>query len=1083
MQPPASPTLTPQTTARPHRRMLGHVFIAAGIATLSLATAVIISYAIYHWSGQASHYIAASPRGALIAGGALTFTLLCLAAAYLYARSEKDRRFQALFNSVTEAIGTFDPVTGRLIDFNTSGYRMFGFANRSEVEGKTIDSLSAGTAPYTATDAAGWIRRSFAEGPQTVTWHAKRKDGSLFWIEVNLRPVFFGAKPVILMSARDISDRMTAQSAQRESDERFRTIFTHVNDAVALIDLETDDFIDVNPRVSELFQYGSEELKKIGVAGLFSGAPPGYRLEDARAFLKRAQTGGPATVEWHCRAKDGRLFWLEISLRIASFRDRKVLLLVGRDITERKKNADDLAYHDYILKAVTVGTAAMVGAERLETGITTALGIVGRTMGVDRVLVLEMDENKSRPPSLRFDWQSPTVPLHLDQALLDAGGPIELAAQAEWLAPLYARKPVLTYLHDCSSAVRPILERVGNLSVMLVPIYVGDRLWGSIGIDHCTTARQWREAETETLQTFADLIGVLIVRDRARESLEKSEERFRAVTETALEAIVLADAQGRIEYWNSAATQMLGYTAQEARGKELRALLLSEPGAEPRILPSGTERILPKTGELSIRRKDGTEIPMDVSVSGFTLGDQHYSVSMMRDISDRRRAEAQFYHLERNDPLTGLPNRKVFVEALGQAIARSRREGTKFAVLYLDLDHFKDINDTLGHPTGDALLKIVADRFKGYLRETDMIARFGGDEFAVIQADVHDLTDAAVLAEKLLASAAAPIALNGTELRTGTSVGIAVYGSDSPDAEAILSQADVALYRAKMEGRGIYRFFTEAMDSDVRTRVTLASELRKAIVNGQLFLLYQPQVDGPTGNLVGVEALVRWQHPTRGLLEADAFVGIAETGGLIVPLGRWVLRTACMQMKAWSDAGAAPPLVAVNISAHQLKQPRELEGDVQAILSQTGLVPSQLELELTESTLMQVSREHNEALGRLRKLGIRMAIDDFGTGYSSLDYLRRFPVDRIKIAQVFVQGLPQETSNGAIIRAAIGLARELGIEVMTEGVETEEQAKLIASWGSPQVQGYFFSKPLTPDQLLPILRRHKITLARSSPAT
>lgn len=1068
---------------RPHIGRFGQVWIAAGIAGACVALAGIISYLIFRWSLQTSRLAFSTERSALVTGGAITLIVLGLVAAYVYARVRKDRRFQTLFDSVTEAIATFDPLTGTLIDFNKSGYAMFGFANRSEVEGKTIDSFSAGIAPYTGMDAAGWIRRSFSEGPQTVTWHARRKDGSLFWIEVNLRPVFFGPSPIILMSARDISDHVAAESAQRESEERFRTIFTFVNDALALIDLETDGFIDVNPRVSELFHYDGDELKKIGLAGIFSGAPPGYGLEDARAFLRRSMAGGPTTVEWNCRAKTGQLFWLEISLRVVKFRGRKALLLAGRDITERKKTADDLAYHDRILKAVTVGTAAMVGAEKLETGIPAALGIVGQTMGVDRVLVLEMAENNSRPPSLRFDWQAPNVPVRLDQASLDAGGQVELAAQVEWLAPLYARKPVLTYLESCSSAVRPILERVHNVSMMLVPIYVGDRLWGTIGIDQCTTAREWKEAEIETLQTFADLTGVLIVRDRVQASLRKSEEQFRAVTETALEAIVLADSRGRIEYWNSAAAQLLGYTAQEARGKELRSLLLSEASSASAILPSGAERVLPKIGELSIRRKDGAEIPMDVSVSGFTLGNEHYSVSMMRDISDRRRAEAQFYHLERNDPLTGLSNRKVFVEALGQAIARSRREGTKFAVLYLDLDHFKDINDTLGHPTGDALLKIVAERFKGYLRETDMIARFGGDEFAVIQADVHDLTDAAVLAEKLLAGAAAPISLKGTELRTGTSVGIAVYGADSPDAEAILSQADVALYRAKMEGRGTYRFFTEAMDSEVRTRVTLASELRKAIADNQLLLLYQPQVNASTGDLVGVEALVRWQHPSRGLLEADAFVAVAETSGLIVPLGRWVLRNACMQMKAWSDAGTAPPLVAVNISAHQLRQPRELEGEVQAILSQTGLAPSRLELELTESTLMQVSREHNDSLARLRKLGIRMAIDDFGTGYSSLDYLRRFPVDRIKIAQVFVQGLPQETSNGAIIRAAIGLAKELGIDVITEGVETEEQAKLIASWGSPEVQGYFFSKPLTPDELLPILRQHKMTRGVPSSAT
>jgi EAL domain-containing protein (putative c-di-GMP-specific phosphodiesterase class I) len=294
----------------------------------------------------------------------------------------------------------------------------------------------------------------------------------------------------------------------------------------------------------------------------------------------------------------------------------------------------------------------------------------------------------------------------------------------------------------------------------------------------------------------------------------------------------------------------------------------------------------------------------------------------------------------------------------------------------------------------------------------------------------------------------------------------------------LLSHADVALYRAKSEGRGAYRFFTDAMDVEVRTRVTLSSELRDAIAAGQLFLLYQPEIEIDTGRITGVEALVRWRHPERGVLEPDLFIPVAEKSGLILALGHWVLLEACRQARAWLDAGVAPAAVAVNLSALQFKRPIELENDITAVLAEMGLPPERLELELTESVLMGVSREHNDVLQRLRQRGIRLAIDDFGTGYSSLNYLRRFPADRIKIAQDFVSQIVDEPGSAAIVRATLGLARELGISVVAEGVESEEQLALLRSWGCREAQGFHFARPLTPAELVPLLRKGKIDPSR-----
>jgi diguanylate cyclase (GGDEF)-like protein len=412
----------------------------------------------------------------------------------------------------------------------------------------------------------------------------------------------------------------------------------------------------------------------------------------------------------------------------------------------------------------------------------------------------------------------------------------------------------------------------------------------------------------------------------------------------------------------------------------------------------------------------------------------------------------------------------VFAEALQREIARAHRDGTNFAVLYLDLDHFKDINDTLGHPIGDLLLQSVAERLRASVRETDTVARFGGDEFALIATELRQPTDAAVLAEKVLAIMSEPVSLRNVEVRSGATIGIAVYGPESADAETLLSHADIALYRAKSEGRGTYRFFTEAMDAEVRTEFMLGAELRDAIASNQLYLVYQPQVEIYTGRITGVEALVRWLHPTRGIVSPGQFIPIAEKSGLIVALGRWVMQESCRQMREWLDAGVAPSLIGINLSARQFKAPHQLENDIAAILQETGVPPHKVELELTESVLMDASREHSDVLLRLRRAGFRIAIDDFGTGYSSLDYLRRYPVDRIKIAQQFMID-PAEGSGDVILRAAIALAKELKLEVIVEGVETAKQLQRVKSCGGRDVQGYYFSKPVGADAMMALLRK------------
>jgi diguanylate cyclase len=430
------------------------------------------------------------------------------------------------------------------------------------------------------------------------------------------------------------------------------------------------------------------------------------------------------------------------------------------------------------------------------------------------------------------------------------------------------------------------------------------------------------------------------------------------------------------------------------------------------------------------------------------------------------------------DPLTGLANRRAFLERLALAFAASGRSANPFAVLFLDLDDFKDVNDTLGHAIGDALLQQVVLRLRNTVRPTDLVARFGGDEFAILQADARDPLAAATLAARIVKCLAAPFEIEGHEVRITASIGISPYTADVAGPAAMMMQADLALYRAKGDGRNCFRFHTGELDQQVHLRVTLAEELRLAIGGTELELYYQPLVEIVSGRIVGLEALVRWNHPTRGLIMPSIFIPIAERTGAIVPLGHWVFEEACRQLKQWRDQGIAPQVLAVNVSGVQFKRASELEVDIAASLARWDILPGSIEVELTETVLMEMTQRHGDALERLRKLGVRFAIDDFGTGYSSLKYLTIYPVNRLKIAQELVFRVTTDARNATVVRAAIRLAQELGIEVIAEGLETEAQAKFLISAGCAYAQGYYFSRPVNAGRTTELLQQGKIEFRR-----
>src|ERR1022692_1306193 len=440
-----------------------------------------------------------------------------------------------------------------------------------------------------------------------------------------------------------------------------------------------------------------------------------------------------------------------------------------------------------------------------------------------------------------------------------------------------------------------------------------------------------------------------------------------------------------------------------------------------------------------------------------------------RDITEHKLAEERVQFLAYYDALTGLPNRTLLQDRLAKALACARRQKHKIALLFVDLDGFKDINDSLGHSVGDLLLQEVGERLRKFAREQDTVARVGGDEFLLVLSSVKEIPDAAVAAERLRDAMTAGFVVQGHSLNVGCSIGISIFPEHGADGETLIKNADSAMYSAKNNGRNNFRFFTADMSAQVVERLALENSLRLALDKKQLFLVYQPQMNIATGKITGLEALLRWQHPDLGLVPPDKFIRIAENSGLIMPIGEWVLRTACSQARKWQDEGLPVVSVAVNVSAVQFRQEGFCEL-VRKVLRETGLVPQYLELELTESLLLSNEDVMFSVLQELQALGVRLAIDDFGTGYSSLSYLKKFPVNKLKIDRSFIRYVATNVDDGAITTAIISMAKSLNLKVIAEGVEDEAQMSFLRAHQCDEIQGYYFSKPLAVDKVADKLR-------------
>jgi diguanylate cyclase (GGDEF)-like protein/PAS domain S-box-containing protein len=882
------------------------------------------------------------------------------------------------------------------------------------------------------------------------------KDGRRIQVETAVRPLTAEGKSRLLALVHDISERHRAVEAERESEMRFRNLFEQAQAGMSFVGLD-GKLITVNPAFCQLLGYTEAELRSLSVfdithpddvpktrevlRAMMAGEAPGFRFE--KRFVR----------------KDGQLVWSDINVRLVRDKADKPLHFqtVILDIGDHKWNE--------VLQAARFSvTQALVTSPGWEKAAPHVLQGLCETLDWELAEYWEVDPLRE---SMTFvtSWKRPGR----DTSAYEATAPLVSYRRGEGLAGQVweAGAPVsMTDLATDESPRSVAAVAAGLRGIVGFPVRSGRRVVGMISL-HSWAPRDLSDGLLAVMNDVGSQIGEFVERKRAEVALQDSEKRMRSVLDNVSDGLATIDQAGVIESANPAVVKLFGYLEDELVGQPADILIATtHRSGFINYLQHRLKQDIPVSGahETMGKRKTGSLFPLEFVVSAMQVGARHLFVATMRDISERKAHTDALEYQALHDALTGLPNRSLFGDRLRQALLGARRNQNMFGVLLLDLDRFKDINDALGHDRGDSLLQEVTARLRGVLRATDTIARLGGDEFAVLTTDAKHPDDIIATARKILASLEGPFAIADQMVETGASIGIALYPVHGDDPTTLLRRADVAMYVAKRSGGG-HAVYAPEQETQTLRRSGLAGELRRAIPQGELVLLYEPQVTLASGAIQTVEAHLRWNHPREGMLPPDRFIPMAEEMGIIHPLTAWVLDAALGQLGTWLAAGL-DVCVAVNVSPRAIED-HSMEEMVARALATANTDPQRLTLEVTEGVAMAAAA--GKALHRLRELGVRLALDDFGTGYSSLLYLMRLPVNEIKIDRSFVAGLASDPDSAAIVRSAVGLGHNLRLRVVADGLQDREAEAILVGAACDAAQGPLIGKPAHASEITGVL--------------
>jgi diguanylate cyclase (GGDEF)-like protein/PAS domain S-box-containing protein len=817
----------------------------------------------------------------------------------------------------------------------------------------------------------------------------------------------------ILVIGSQIGQFLERKRAEEEQ-RRFRAAMDASADLMLLVDPTSLRYLDVNDAACRALGYSREELLAMGPADIFSTS----REELTRQYQRMiaGELAAP-TVRGHYRRKDGLRLPVEAYPRAVRTGDGHVIVSVARDITERLATEETLRRFRV---AMDNSADMIVLIDRASMRFVDVNNTACRLLGYSRDELLQMGPQDVLP----------TTREELERVYDDF---IANPTHTHGMHSYYRRKDGSAFAFE---STRHVLRSGDAFIIAAISRDISPRI-------------------------------------EAEEALRSSEERFRSLTGLSSDLYWEQDEQFRFTTMSGTGSKRVNLKTFQAIGKKRWEqnyinMTADQWAAHKALLEAHME-----FRDMELCRLDESGNKIWISISGQPVLDSSGVFRGYRgvgkDITERKQDEERIQFLANHDALTKLPNRAMFGEVLGIAIQSARRYKRSFAVLFIDLDRFKNINDTLGHDAGDKLLQEMATRLTQTMRTSDVLARLGGDEFVVLVQEVNEAKQVASVARKVLSALAHPMSIQGQECRVTASIGICMYPTEAQDELALMKNADIAMYRAKEDGKNTYKFYTEEMNVHSFERLALETSLRRGLERNEFLLHYQAKLDLRTGRITGVEALVRWQHPDMGTVPPAQFIPLAEETGLIVPIGKWVLHTACAQNVAWQRQGLPAVCVAVNLSARQFAD-EDLIEDIAAALKSTGLKPELLEVELTESMVIQNTERAGRVLNEIKKMGVRLAIDDFGVGYSSLTHLKRFPIDTLKVDRSFIRDLPKDPEDKAITEAIIAMGKSLNLTVVAEGVETQEQQSFLRGLDCDEMQGFYFSKPIAGEAFAELLR-------------
>ena len=877
----------------------------------------------------------------------------------------------------------------------------------------------AGEVESVGTPSVDWLGAPLKTGEQT--WGvigAQTYDEKTRYAEKDLEVLNFVGQHVA-----SAIEQKRKEEAIRESERRYRQMFENNRAVQLLIDPATGAILDGNVAACDFYGYTRDELRAMRIWDINVLGEEQVRRQMADAASQEQSY----FIFRHMRA-NGEIRDVEVHSGPVEVGGRKVLYSIIHDITERRRAEQSVASANAQRKAVLDAATNVSIIATDPEGIITVFN-----SGAERMLGYTAQEVIGR------------------FSLLDIHRDEELDAHAVHLSRTLQRE----------------LRGIDVLTVRAATEGLEEREWTYVRRNGQTVtvlvSVTALRADDKTLTGFLHIATDVSGRKQAEETLRKQS----AAITASMDGIGILNERLEFTYLNDALATLFGYgDAHELLDRSFCDLY--EPPEQVRLITSVVPSVMQRgrwRGEATGMRRDGSTFPQEMSLTAIEGGGM---VLVVRDITERTYAEEQIKHLAYHDALTGLPNRLLFKDRLTVALSHAQRDHSRLAVVFLDLDRFKVINDSLGHNIGDQLLQAVAARVQQCVRDSDTVARLGGDEFTLLLPNLVRSDDAAPIAAKILEAVRHPFHIEGREFFITTSIGISLYPEDGTDAESLIKNADTAMYQAKEQGRDNYQLFNAFINAKALQRIALEHGLRRALANDELAIHYQPIFDLRSGSITGMEALLRWTHPQMGPIPPAVFIPLAEATGMMIPVGTWVLRTACRQAKQWHDAGFRNLTLAVNLSMTQLQQ-ADLVHTVQDILTQTGLPARLLELEITESSAMQSPENSIKTLFDLKKLGIRVSLDDFGTGHSSLSYLKRFPIDTLKIDQSFVRDINSDPDTAAIVTAIIAMAHSLRLKVIAEGVEYSEQANFLRRHACDQMQGYLIREPIPASDFLTLI--------------